>query len=142
MRGFEIYSPVAWLEGVFTVPVREANSRRPAEPIRSGKWSTQSAGRIAFVVGAAVVAVAGPSALTLFASTNDSAQVVRTGKLASASGISPPGSASVDGHQLALARSRELGREIAQRRANLFNDDRSDVDIDLLSIVQARLAAR
>lgn len=60
MRGFETYSPVAWLEDIFAVQLRSV--RAVAGPRRTaGRWSASS--RAALAVGAAL-AVSAPVALS------------------------------------------------------------------------------
>lgn len=71
MRGFESYSPQAWVEDIFAVHVDNVSyEQAPKTKFRSGKWSTAASGRAAVSLAAAAGVVvsalfaAGPSSVT------------------------------------------------------------------------------
>jgi hypothetical protein len=60
MRGFESYSPLSWIEDVFSVHIQEPVART-FKSVRSGKWASSTRGTVAIIVCSAAAFVSGPS---------------------------------------------------------------------------------
>lgn len=93
MLGFESYSPLAWMEGIFSVHVRQDRSRTSPSSKgrhRSGIWSVPSVGRAALVASLAG-AVSASHAVTPAAWVSEPTQLFSAKSTPLVSEWAPPG---------------------------------------------------